>query len=46
MHHNDHHDREFPPIQTRRDGMSAWSTALPLLLVGLLALMLLRSCIA
>jgi len=38
--------REFPPIQTRRDAGSGWSTALPLLLLGALAIMLLRSCIA
>jgi hypothetical protein len=46
MHPTDHHPREFPPVQTRRDGAGAWTTALPLLLVGLLALLLLRSCIA
>jgi hypothetical protein len=46
MHSTDHHPREYPPVQTRRDGAGAWSTALPLLLVGLLALLLLRSCIA
>ena len=46
MHHDDHDAREFPPIHLRRDSGGAWSTALPLLLVGLLALMLLRSCIA
>jgi hypothetical protein len=45
MHH-DEHAREFPPIQTRRDGTTRWSTALPVLLLGLLALMLLQTCIA
>ena len=45
MHH-DEHAREFPPIGTRTDGATRWSTALPLLLLGLLALMLLQTCIA
>jgi hypothetical protein len=42
-----HHDEpatDCPPIETRSDGTTRWSAALPLLLVGLLALMLLSSC--
>jgi hypothetical protein len=42
-----HHDEpatEYPPIQTRADGATGWSVALPLLLVGALVLMLLHSC--
>jgi hypothetical protein len=42
-----HHDEpagDTPHIETRSDGGTGWSTALPLLLVGLLALMLLHSC--
>jgi hypothetical protein len=44
MHHDDHAS-EYPPIQTRHDGASRWSTSLPLLLLGLLALMLLQTCL-
>ncbi|HQR54396.1 MAG TPA: hypothetical protein PLW72_00305 [Burkholderiaceae bacterium] len=44
MHH-DEHPREFPPVQTRDDGASRGSSALPLLLLGLLALMLLQTCL-
>ena len=44
MHH-DEHPREYPPVQTRHDGASRWSTSLPLLLLGLLALMLLQTCL-
>jgi hypothetical protein len=46
MHYDDQPAREFPPIETRRDGENAWSTVVPLLLLGMLATMLLRSCIA
>ena len=44
MHHDEPAD-DYPPIETRADGASAWSTAMPLLLVSLLALMLLHSCV-
>lgn len=44
MHH-DEHPKEFPPVQARRDGATPWSAALPLLLLGLLALMLLQTCL-
>jgi len=44
MHHDEPAD-DYPPIETRSDGATAWSTALPLLLVSLLALMLLHSCV-
>ena len=39
------HPREYPPIETRHDGESRWSAALPLLLLGLLSLMLLQTCL-
>jgi hypothetical protein len=42
-----HHDKpadDYPPIEARTDDATSWSTAVPLLLVGLLALMLLHSC--
>jgi hypothetical protein len=42
-----HHDEpagDTPHIETRSDVGTGWSTALPLLLLGLLALMLLHSC--
>ena len=35
---------ESPPIETRADGATAWSVALPLAAVSALALMLLHSC--
>ena len=44
MHH-DEPAEDYPPIETRTDGATAWSTALSLLLVSLLALMLLHSCV-
>jgi hypothetical protein len=44
MHHDEPAD-DYPPIETRRDGATGWSTALPLLLVSLLGLMLLHSCV-
>jgi hypothetical protein len=44
MHHDDH-PREYPALETRRDGASRWSAVLPLLLLGLLALMLLQTCL-
>ena len=37
MHH-DEHPRQYPPLQTRRDGASRWSTAVPLLLLTALVL--------
>jgi len=43
MQHDEPAD-DFPPIETRSDGGTGWPAALPLLLVGLLALMLLHSC--
>jgi hypothetical protein len=42
---HDEHPREYPTLQTRHDGASRWSTALPLLLLGFLALMLLQTCL-
>jgi hypothetical protein len=46
QHDDDPSSTDAPAIQTRADGKTGWSTALPLLLVGLLALMLLQTCVA
>jgi len=45
MQHDDPASADAP-IQKRADGTSGWSTAVPLLLLGVLAVMVLQSCLA